>query len=75
MGKSVLGKVRVAFNSGAEDIVSPWEVAKLFTSIVIGEATKISGNKAAHRSSIVYGSPEPAEIWEFGASGTVFADQ
>jgi hypothetical protein len=29
MGKAVCGNVRVAFNSGAEDIVYPWLGAKL----------------------------------------------
>jgi len=30
MGKAVWGKVRVAFNSGTEDIVTPWDGANLF---------------------------------------------
>jgi hypothetical protein len=30
IGKAVWGNVRVAFNSGEEDIDTPWEVAKRF---------------------------------------------
>jgi hypothetical protein len=30
IGKPVCGKVRVAFNSGAADIDSPWKLASIF---------------------------------------------
>jgi hypothetical protein len=45
IGKAVCGKVRVAFNSGAADIVTPWDGANWFNLQCKWRGNDFSGYK------------------------------